>query len=1135
MARILVVDDEKSIRISISEFLKDDGHDVQVAEDAITALELLKEDFDIVVTDIIMPKLSGIKLLAAIRQVSKHVQVIMITGEPTHETASDALRLGAFDYLAKPVTKEAIVKTVNNAARSKALIDEKLRLEEENLNYRNNLEQLVVERTGALLESEERFRSVVENSHEGMLIVNDAYQFEYVNDELTRILGYPREEIIGQDFRRFLDEESREIVTDRYLWRQKGEKVPPRYEFNVLQKDGEKRRVETSSAVIKNKAGKNITISQILDITERKRAEEALRESEAILDAFFRSSPAGMNLIDNQLRYVKVNRLAQERIGLSLEEIIGKPLHEVVPKFADGIVPGFQKILMTGQKDLNVEVSGELPSKPGEIMHWLSHHFPITMPDGKIWGIGVVATDITERKQAEEEQQESEKRYHQFFEDDLTGDYIATPDGKFLACNPAFVRMFGFKSMEEALATPVSSLYPEPKDRIGLLDILKKKKKLEFYELDLRHQDGRILHIIENTVGKFNEKGELIEIKGYLIDNTRRKEAENELRESEENLRMVVEASLDAILAVDENAEIVLFNQSAEELFQYSQEDVINKPVKILLRETQAQSHQVRLEKFLGTGVGRCGHIGRRMERMFKRKNGTVFNAEVAMSGGRANGSRLIVVSIHDITERKRAEAALLKSEENYRTIVESTNACLFRTDRRGRFTYANEAAYQTLGYTKEELIGKFYLKFVHPEDKNYTHELFHKQISTGVDTVKVEFRFINKNGSVGWFMFNVNPVLENKQIAGLTGIGQDITDHKRAEKALRESEEMFRNVIEQSGDGIYILYEDRFDLINSRFTEIFGVTHEETKTLDFNFLDLVAPESKAEIINRAELRKCGETPPSHYEFVAFGKDHNLINVESSVAEISYRGGVAVLGIIRDVTERKRLEAQFHQSQKMESVGRLAGGVAHDFNNLLTVISGYSQLAAMNLDERDPTQLDIVEIQKASNQAADLTRQLLAFSRKQKLKPKVLNLNNIITNLNKMLHRMIGEDIEILMIPDQELWNVKIDPGQIEQVIINLAVNARDAMPDGGRLTIGTQNTVLDVDYSDIYGEIHAGKHILLTVTDTGVGMSEAVKTQIFDPFFTTKAEGKGTGLGLSTVFGIVMQSGGGIDVQTRV
>jgi len=375
----------------------------------------------------------------------------------------------------------------------------------------------------------------------------------------------------------------------------------------------------------------------------------------------------------------------------------------------------------------------------------------------------------------------------------------------------------------------------------------------------------------------------------------------------------------------------------------------------------------------------------------------------------------------------------------------------------------------------------------------------------------------------------------EKNLLENLARETEKFIERRQVDEALLESEAKYRSLIEQSNDAIYLLYDGRFELTNRRFTEMLGISSEEARAPDFNLKDFVAPRSRSLIEERRQMLEQGELPPPYYEFFGLDKKGREFAVEASVKYIPYRNGTATQGILRDISERKKLEEQLRQAIKMEAIGRLAGGVAHDFNNLLTVITGHAELALTSLNTREQLSEDLQEIQNAANRASDLTGQLLAFSRKQTQQPKVLNLNDIITELHKMLRRIIGEDIHLETIPEPDLWSVNADPGQIEQIIVNLVVNARDAMPDGGKLTIETQNVELDEEYASIHAGVIPGSYVMLAASDTGCGMTEEAKPQIFDPFFTTKKAGEGTGLGLSTVYGIVKQSGGNVWVYSEL
>ena len=333
--------------------------------------------------------------------------------------------------------------------------------------------------------------------------------------------------------------------------------------------------------------------------------------------------------------------------------------------------------------------------------------------------------------------------------------------------------------------------------------------------------------------------------------------------------------------------------------------------------------------------------------------------------------------------------------------------------------------------------------------------------------------------------------------------------------------------------DTVFIQSGDRITYINPAGLALFGAERPE-QLLGTPVMERVHPDYHDVVRSRlAALERGDAVPPLEEKLLRL--DGSTVEVEVVAAPFRHQGEPAVQVVARDVTERKRLEDQLRQAQKMEAIGQLAGGVAHDFNNLLTAILGYSQLARTRLQPDDPTRLDIEEIEKAGERAATLTRQLLAFSRKQVLQPKVLDINLILGDTEKMLRRLIGSDVELVTSLGADLKRTKADPGEIEQVILNLAVNARDAMPHGGKLIFETANVVLDDVYTRTRFDVQPGPYVQLAVSDTGCGMDVRTVARVFEPFFTTKEPGKGTGLGLSTVHGIVKQSGGHVEVYTEV
>jgi PAS domain S-box-containing protein len=489
----------------------------------------------------------------------------------------------------------------------------------------------------------------------------------------------------------------------------------------------------------------------------------------------------------------------------------------------------------------------------------------------------------------------------------------------------------------------------------------------------------------------------------------------------------------------------------------------------------------------------------------------------------------------------KRAEEAMRESEEKFRDLYDHAPVGYHEYDKEGRITKVNRTDLEMLGYTSEELIGQPIWKL------NVGEEIVREQVLAKLAGAlppgqNLERIYKKKDGTIFPVLIQDRLTLDEKgQISGIRCTIQDITEHKQSEEALRQSEERYRTILENIEDGYYeVDLPGNFTFFNDSLCRMLGYSRDELIGMgNDRYTDQENRKKLFQAFNR--VYRTGE-PVKGFDWEVIRKDGRKLYGEVSVSLIRSSTGepVGFRGIARDITERKRaekemaaLQEQLTQSQKMEAVGRLAGGIAHDFNNLLTVIKGYTQLSLLDLKENNPLWENIQEIQKATERAANLTRQLLAFSRRQILDPKVLDLNSLLRDTEKMLRRMIGEDIELVTRLSEGLGKVKIDPGQIEQVVLNLAVNARDAMPSGGKLTIETANAQSDEGYALTHLGLTPGHYVRLSVSDTGVGMSREVQEKAFDPFFTTKEKGKGTGLGLSTVHGIVTQSGGKIWVYS--
>ncbi len=619
----------------------------------------------------------------------------------------------------------------------------------------------------------------------------------------------------------------------------------------------------------------------------------------------------------------------------------------------------------------------------------------------------------TERKRAKEALRESELQYRTTLNSMGDAIHVIDTNFRFILFNDAFTRWNEALGLEtNVIGRALSDVFPFLPDNV-------RKEYRQVFET------GKVLVTEESTTIKDMEfitetrkipifgNGRVARVVTIVRDITERKRADETLRESEKRYRALAEAAPDMIFIVDSEGYVKYVNSFAAKQFRNSPETIIGKRTTDLFPSDISDRQRQNLKKVFETG-----------KPLYAENKTTILNRDMWLSTWLAPllneaGDVYSVLGIsRDITERKEAEEALIKSQDKYIDLYENANDMIFTVNLLGNFTTVNRAAYTSLGYRVEELLGKNLADVLTPESSKYAMATLQRAMAEKSDLMEIqpwEFEGVKKDGVKILLEVRARLILEDENIVGVQGIARDITERRQAEE-----------------------------------------------------------------------------------------------------------------------EKAFLQEQLRQSQKMEAIGRLAGGIAHDFNNLLTIIKGYGTLSFMELKEGDPLKGSIGEILKATERAANLTRQLLAFSRRQAMEMKVLDLNAILKDMDKMLRRVIGEDIALVAHLAEDLGRTKTDPGQIEQVIMNLVVNARDAMLDGGKLTIETANVELDEAYARAHIAVKPGRYLMLSVSDTGVGMTREVKERVFEPFFTTKGTGKGTGLGLSTVYGIVKQSGGNIWVYSE-
>jgi two-component system cell cycle sensor histidine kinase/response regulator CckA len=714
-------------------------------------------------------------------------------------------------------------------------------------------------------------------------------------------------------------------------------------------------------------------------------------------------------------------------------------------------------------------------------------------------------------------------------------DCIVTIDasGTVIEFNVAAVRTFGY-TKAEAIGRLLADLIIPPRFRerhgAGLARYLATGEGAligKLVEIIAMRSDGTELPV-ELAITAIGSGSDSI-FTGVLRDITARKHEEA----TRARLAAIVDSSDDAIFSMGLDGTILTWNGGAERLYGYAANEMIGRNRALLVPAGMS----VELIPIMARAAR--GDPGQPLETRRRRKNGSVVDVSLVISPMADPIGPITSVSTiaRDITNLKQAEASLRDERDRAQQYLDTAEVILLKLDVGGRILLVNRYACTVLGWTADELLARDWIETCLPSRiRNSLRNTFNNLVSG--DLSIVENPVLTRSGDERLIEWR-NTVLRDDagQVIGTFSSGTDITERNQAVEALRTSEERMRFALEAASVGIWDM---DYTTGVHRWSEIletqyclqpgtFGGTFEA-------FIERVHPDDRESL-----LATVGKAIKSGGDFSTL---HRTICPDGTVRWLSGAGRVRLgedgepvrtVGISLNVTERHTLEAQYQQVQKMEAIGRLAGGVAHDFNNLLTVILGFCELLLAGLTPEDPRQADVTEIQKAGARAAGLTRQLLAFSRKEIIQPTLLDLNVIVADIRVMLARLIGEDVTIVLRLGATLAPVKADRGQIEQIILNLAVNARDAMPKGGTLTVETANVELDEHNARTHPAVKPGRYIVLTVTDTGTGMTPEVQARLFEPFFTTKELGKGTGLGLATVFGIVTRSGGIVTVNSEV
>ena len=790
----------------------------------------------------------------------------------------------------------------------------------------------------------------------------------------------------------------------------------------------------------------------------------------------------------------------------------------------------------------------------------------------------------------EEALEKSEEKYRSIFENATEGIFQSTPEGRFVNVNPAFARMCGFSSPDEMVASihDISTQhYANPEERRALLEIIERDGKTENFVHQIFRKDGEKIWVSTNARAVKNEKGAIIYYEGTQENITKHKQAEEELSKNEATLQGIFRAAPIGIGIVHDRI-LGWTNEYLSVITGYSQNELTGQSARVLYPNDEEFKWvgDVKYRQIKEQGIGS-------VETHWIKKNGSVI--DIFLSSSYVNPSDPKAGSVFtalDITERKATENKLRYYTVLLHLVLDVSTSFInlspgeidsginnalkmigefVRVDRsylfqfrEGGFIMDNTHEWcsrdttpqikRLQGITRDDMpwffnqMKKF--DFLHiPEVEKLPEEARAEKNEFRIEDIKSLITVpITHGGSLIGFL-GLDSVKEHKvwstdEISLLKVAGEifaNVLFHKRSEEDRRlfeerliESEERYRTSIENSNDGVAIVKKEKHLYVNRKFVEIFGYDSAD-EIVGQPVTITVHPDDREKVAEINEKRQGDGGVPSRYEFKGIKKNGDVVIIEVSATKTTYSGESISLVYLRDITERRSLEEQLLHAQKMEAVGQLAGGVAHDFNNILTAIIGYGSLLRMKMREDEPLRVYAEHILASAQKATHLTQSLLAFSRKQILNPEPANVNEIVLNVRKLLSRTIGEDIELVISAGEDELTILADVVQIEQVLMNLAINARDAMPDGGTLTIAIQVVSLDPAFVRKHNFGKPGNYVLISVTDTGIGMDENTKERIFEPFFTTKEVGKGTGLGLSMVYGIINQHNGFLRVFSEL
>ncbi len=883
-----------------------------------------------------------------------------------------------------------------------------------------------------------------------------------------------------------------------------------------------------------------------LRFTGRKQAEEDSSRLAAIVDS---SDDAiiGKNL-DGII--TSWNKGAEKIYGYSAKEAIGKPISFLIPPGCEDEASELLAKIRSGEPVHHYETMRR--RKDGRTIHLSVTISPVRNAEGLIVGASSIGREITEQKRAEELLRESEERYRLAMEATSDGvwDWDLVTDDVYYS--PAYFRMLGYdpEEFQGKANTWLHLIHPEDRERALAANkaCIRNQSPSFSVEFRMRSSDGSWRWILgRGKAVRRDANGHALQMIGTHVDITASKQAEEALRESEEKFSIAFRhAPIMAALSSLEDGTYIDVNDKFLEVLGLEREEVIGRSSTELGWLTAEDRKKVidivnKEGRLSGVEISSYDKNGKPVE--------CLYHCNVVSIGG----IRRLLTTVLDVTARKQAEQAVRESRERLSQILDFLPEPTFAIDLEGKVIVWNKAYEQMTGVKAEDILGKGDYEYALPFYGRRRPVLIDAAITKDSETLRnyssarregdillADAEATLKGGEIRVLSCKARPLYDSAgTIIGAIESIRDVTEIRKTQDMLQDSEKRYRSVVENMQDVFYRTDKDNIiTMISPSAAKILGIPCDKITGRRVESFWMY-PSEREKMMER--LRRDGFV--RDYEITLRKIDGSPVIVSDTSSLLKDEQGqiLGIEGLLRDITERKRgeeerqkLQAQLNQAQKLESVGRLAGGVAHDFNNMLGLILGHAELALKKVDQSHALSANLTEIRKAALRSADLTRQLLAFARKQTISPKVLDLNQTVEGMLKMLRRLIGEDIDLTWLPAADPWPVKVDPGQIDQILANLCVNARDAISGVGKVTIETGIAIFDEEYCAQHSGFVPGEFVMLAVSDDGCGMDKQTLGNIFEPFYTTKAFGEGTGLGLATVYGIVKQNNGFINVYSE-